>query len=199
MKTIKIKSIKNFGYLIISVALLSFFSCQGQNKNKETDKSDESITETKVNAPSIDIHGAAFFGNLDAVKHHIKAGTDLNQKDPYGSTPLVIAATFGKTEIAKALIDGGADLHIKNNEGSTPLHIAALFCRTEIVKALLKNGADKTLINNYGSTPLAIVSSSFKEIKPVYDQLSKDLGILGLKLDYKHLETTRPIIADLLK
>jgi len=198
MKTIKIKSIKNLGYLIISVALLSFFSCQGQNKNKETDKSNETITETKVKAPSIDIHGATFFGNLEAVKHHIDAGTDLNKKDPYGSTPLVIAATFGKTEIAKALINGGADLHIKNNEGSTPLHIAVLFCRTEIVQALLDKGADKSLVNNYGSTPLAIVSSSFNELKPVYDQLSKDLGPFGLKLDYKHLEKTRPIIAELL-
>lgn len=199
MKTIKIKSIKNFGYLLISVALLSFFSCQGQNKNKETDNSNESITETKVKAPSVDIHGAAFFGNLEAVKQHIKAGTDLNQKDPYGSTPLAIAATFGKTEIAKVLIDGGADLNIKNNEGSTPLHIAALFCRTEIVEALLDNRADKSLVNNFGSTPLAIVSTSFNEIKPVYDQISKDLGPFGLKLDYKHLEKTRPIIAELLK
>ena len=136
---------------------------------------------------------------MNVVKQHITAGTDLNVKDQYGSTPLIIASTFGKTDIAKELIDGGADLNIKNNDGSTPLHIAAFFCRTEIVKALLDKGADKSLLNNYGSTAIASVSSEFKDVKPIYDQMSKDLGPLGLKLDYKHLEATRPVIAELLK
>lgn len=199
MKTIKIKSIKNFGYLIISVALLSFFSCQGQDKKHETVNVKTDTTNKTVKAPDIDIFGAAYFGNVDAINQHIMAGTDLNKKDPYGSTPLVITATFGKTEAAKALINGGADLNIRNNEGSTALHIAALFCRTEIVKGLLDKGADKSLVNNYGATPFTTVSSSFNDVKPIYDQLSKDLGPFGLKLDYKHLETTRPIIADLLK
>ncbi len=133
------------------------------------------------------------------MNQHIKAGTNLDIKDQYGSTPLIIATTFGKTEVAKALISGKADLHITNNDGSTPLHVASFFCRTEIVKVLLEKGANKELKNNYGSTPLMSIASSFSEVKPIYDQLSKDLGPLGLKFDYKQLELTRPIIAELLK
>ncbi len=67
------------------------------------------------------------------------------------------------------------------------------------MKALVEKGADKTLKNNYGSTPLETVSGAFSDAKPIYDQLSKDLGPLGLKFDYKHLEIARPIIAELLK
>ena len=112
---------------------------------------------------------------------------------------MTIATTFGKTDVAKALIEAGADIHITSADGSTPLHTAAFFCRTEIVKALLAKGADKNLKNSYGSTAFESVSGPFNEVKGIYDQISKDLGPLGFKLDYKHLETTRPVIAKMLQ
>jgi ankyrin repeat protein len=83
---------------------------------------------------------AALQGNIEAIRQHIEAGSDLNDKDVYGSSPLIIAATFGKTEVARALIEAGADMNITNNDGATALHAAAFLCRTEIVKALLDNG-----------------------------------------------------------
>ena len=180
--------------ILLIIIFLSFVACNSQDK-----KTDSAITKTEVETPSIDIHAATYLGNTKALKQHIDAGSDLNIKDQYGSTPLIIASTFGKTDLAKTLINAGADLHITNNEGATPLHIASFFCRTDIVKALLEKGADKTLKNNYGSTPLQSVSGAFSDAKPIYDQISKDLGPLGLKFDYKHLEKERPIIAELLK
>lgn len=199
MITFKINALKNLGYIIISVALFTFNSCQGQGNRSQKNKDNESISKTTVKAPNIDIHTATFYGNLNAVKQHINAGSDLNVKDEYGSTPLNIAATFGKTDIALALIKGGADLHTKNAEGSTPLHVASFFCRTDIVKSLLEKGADKSLLNNYGSTALMTVSAPFSEVEPFYQQMSKNLGPFGLKLDFDHLEKTRPIIAEMLK
>jgi len=199
MTTFQINSIKNLGYIIISIALLALNSCQGQGNRSQTKKDNQSISKTTAKAPDIDINTATFFGNLDAVKQHINAGSDLNKKDQYGSTPLNIAATFGKTDIALALIKGGADLNTKNAEGSTPLNVAAFFCRTEIVKALLEKGADKSITNNYGSTALMSVSAPFSEARPIYQEMSKNLGQFGLKLDFDHLEKTRPIIAELLK
>src|SRR6185369_9232122 len=97
-----------------------------------------------VKPPQVDIHTAVVSGNLDAVKQHIAAGTDLNEKDPFGgSSPLISAAVFGKTDMAKVLIDAGADLNFQNKDGSTALHTSAFFCRPEIVKLLLDKGADK--------------------------------------------------------
>ena len=142
---------------------------------------------------------ATFLGNLKTVEQHISAGSDLNKKDDYGSTPLMIAATFGKTDVAKALISGGANLNLKAADGSTALHTAAFFCRTEIVEALINAKADKNVKNNYGSTALESVLAPFETVKPIYEQLNKDLGPFGLKLNYEQLEKTRPIVANLLK
>ena len=196
MKTQQIIFRKAATTILLATALLSIASCRRQEE-KPTNRT--TVSQTSVKPPSVDIHTATFLGNLDAVRQHINANSDLNIKDQYGSTPLIIAATFGKTKVAKSLIEAGADMNITSNDGSTPLHTAAFFCRTEIVKTLLANGADKTLKNNYGSTALASVSTPFNEIKSIYDQISKDLGPLGFKLEYKHLELNRPIIAKMLK
>jgi len=142
---------------------------------------------------------AVLQGNLEAVRQHIAAGSDLNQKDPYGSTPLAVAATFGRTDVARALIEAGADLEIKNNDGSTPLHIAAFLCRPEIVGALLEKGADRNARNKYSNTPFDSVYTPFDEVKGIYDQFAAALGPLGLKLDYEQIKSIRPRIAEMLR
>jgi len=149
--------------------------------------------------PGISLPVAAFQGNIDAIRQHIKAGSDLNEKDTFGSSPLIIAATFGKIEVARALIEAGADLNLKNNDGSTALITAAFLCRTEIVEALLEKGADKKLRNNDGSTALDAVAAPFDDVKGIYDVFGTSLGPLGLKLDYEQIETTRPKIAQMLR
>ncbi len=138
--------------------------------------------------------------NIDAVKQHIAAGSDLNVKDPFGgSSPLITAAVFGKNEEAKILIDAGADLNFRNNDGSTALHSAAFFCRPEIVKMLLDKNADKTIKNNFGATAYETVASPFADVKNIYPMMEKALGPMGLKLDYAYIEKTRPEIAQMLK
>jgi CubicO group peptidase (beta-lactamase class C family) len=149
--------------------------------------------------PNLSLHTAILQGNIDAVKQHIKAGSDLNKKDAWGSTPLIIATTFGKTEIVRALIENGADMTIGNNENSNPLHIAALFCHTDIVKALLDKGADKYRRNNNGSTAFDIVAVPFDDDKGIYDKLEAGLKPLGLELDYEQIKMTRPRIAEMLR
>jgi ankyrin repeat protein len=139
-------------------------------------------------------------GNLEALKQHIAAGTDLNEKDPFGgSSPLITAGVFGKTDEAKVLIEAGADINFKNNDGSTALHTAAFFCRPEIVKMLLDKKADKSIKNKYGATPYESVASPFAEVKSAYDMMGQVLGPMGLKLDYEYIEKTRPKIAEMLK
>jgi ankyrin repeat protein len=149
--------------------------------------------------PRTSFHLAALQGRIDAVQQHIKAGSDLNEKDEYGSTPLIVAVTFGETEVARALIEAGADMKIANNQGATPLHLAAFFCRTGIVEALLDNGADKTLRNSAGKTAMETVSGPFEDVKGIYDSIGKALMPLGLRLDYERIKTTRPKIAEMLR
>lgn len=181
-----------FGFVALLFAITVIFSACTTTEEKP-----DEIAEAAP--PSSTILEAAFLGNVDAVKEHIANGSDLNLKDAYGSTALSIAATFGKTEIALLLIDGGADLTTTSADGSTPLHTAAFLGRTEIVRALLDKNVNVAAQNNYGSTALESVSGPFADIKPIYDQLSKDLGPLGFKLDYEQVEAARPVIAKMIE
>ncbi len=178
---------------LLVVLLFSQYSCANSNQ-----KTNAVENYTEVVKPATDIHTAVFMGNINAVMQHIKAGSDLNKRDAYGSTPLNVAITFGKTDIAVLLIEGGADINATNADGSTPLHTAAFFCRSEIVGELLNNNADITLKNKYGSTALESVSANFNDIKPIYKQIAKDLGPLGLRLDLERIELTRPVIVEML-
>jgi len=193
-----------FLYIVMTAlmltALMSFTSCGSNAGNSVADNKQPTESQTTPKPPNIDIHTATIMGDLEAVQQHIEAGSNLNEREPaVGSTPLISATVFGKTEVAKSLIEAGADLNIQNNEGSTALHSAAFLCRMEIVEALLENGADKNLKNNFGSTALESILAPFEAVKPIYDIFSKDLGPMGLKLDYEYIETTRPMIAEMLK
>jgi hypothetical protein len=78
-----------------------------------------------TNPPDVSLYEAAFQGNIDAVKQHIKAGSDLNARNNEGSTALHTAAFLCRMEIVKVLLDKGADKNVKNNAGSTALDSVA--------------------------------------------------------------------------
>jgi len=64
---------------------------------------------------------AAYAGNVEAVKQHLAAGTDVNAKGKYGRAPLHYAAT---KEIVELLIAKGADVNAKDRNGNMPLDAA---------------------------------------------------------------------------
>lgn len=151
------------------------------------------------NASGVSLHVAALQGDLDSTLQHIQAGSDLNQKDAYGSTPLIIATTFGNTEVARALLEAGADMEIGNNEGSTPLHLAAFFGRTEIAEALLDKGADRYRRSDDGATAFDITAAPLDDDRWLYERIEEGLAPLGFQLDYEQIETARPRIAEMLR
>ena len=71
--------------------------------------------------PSVDIHQAAATGNIEAVKQHLAAGTDVNAKAEDGWTPLYNAALKGHKGIVELLIANGAEVNAKADGGGTPL------------------------------------------------------------------------------
>jgi ankyrin repeat protein len=109
----------------------------------------------KTPPPSVDLHSAVVTDDLEAIRQHIKAGSDLNVLEPSrASTPLISAAALGKTEAAEILIDAGADLNYQNADGSTALHTAAAFGKVDVAKILIDTGIDLNIKNNEGSTAL---------------------------------------------
>ena len=92
-------------------------------------------------APDISIHDAAREGNIEAIKQHAAAGTDLNAKrGPFGLTPLHFATWRSNKETMEFLIDIGADVNAKRNDGKTPLDDAVVMGRKEISDLLRKHG-----------------------------------------------------------
>ena len=156
------------------------------------------VEKEVVLAPSIKILDAAWAGDVDAVRQHIAAGTDLNTRGEDGGTSLHAAAARGNDEVATLLIDAGADVNAKKADGGTALHSAAFFCHENIVRALLANGADKTIQNGAGATAYDGVAGTFEDVKPIYDLVLQIMGPLGLQLDYERIKAERPNIAELL-
>ena len=171
---------------------------------EEGGEKEDIYKRTTGESPDSSLFEAAVTGNLEAVKQHIAAGTDLNQRDPnpVGSkgSALHAAAAFGYNEVAVALIEGGADVNQKDKEGQTPLHMAALFCYPKIAQALLNNGADKSIKDNDGQTALEMVEFPWSIVKGIYELLD---GIVfkpaGKPLDHNRIQKTRPQVAAIIR
>jgi cytohesin len=110
--------------------------------------------------PDISIHSAAEKGNIEAVKQHIAAGTDVDAKDDGGWRPLHAATKpkQGHKEIVELLIAAGADVNAKSKMG-TPLHVAARNGQKEITELLIAKGADVNVKGDSFPTPLHFASS----------------------------------------
>ena len=103
--------------------------------------------------PSMSIHEAAGNGDIEAIKQHLAAGTDVNAKDGGGWPPLFYAAFSGRTEVAELLIAEGVDVNAKDNLGT--LRYAASGGHKETVELLIANGADVYAKGGgNGTTPL---------------------------------------------
>ena len=130
-----------YGYIIIvAVAIGGLLMTMPPSKPQKV---------VAVQAPDISIYEAAYDGNIEAVKQHLAAGTDVNAKDEYsGYTSLHHAANHGLNEIAKLLIKKGANVNLKADFGYTPLMLAT---NTVIAELLIKNGANVNATHQHGT------------------------------------------------
>ncbi len=200
MKKSHIKTDLLITAFMLVMMVLSSCNDNLNNASNKADLNQSAAVENAHEAPQIDIHAAIVTDNVAALKQHILAKSDINQKDPFGgSSPLMTAALFDKQEMVTLLIDAGALLNVKNNDGSTALHTAAFFGRPAIVKILLDKDVDTTIKNNTGATAFDSVAGSFDDVKPYYDMIGQSLAPMGLVLDYDDLKITRPVIAEMLK
>ena len=155
--------------------------------------------------PDISIHDAAHKGNIEAVKQHLAAGTDVNANDT-GLTPLHYAAGEGHKELVELLIVKGADVSAKNKFGETPLHWAAGEGHKELVELLIANGADvNARRSKYGGgyTPLHVAATEG------HKEIAELLVAKGVEVNVKNEDGKTPLdyavrdnhteIADLLR
>jgi len=92
---------------------------------------------------------AAKEGDVATVQRFISEGTNVNQANERGATPLHWAAHKGHTEVVRLLIAAGADVNKEN-----PLSWAASGGQIETAALLIAAGADVNKADKYGNTPL---------------------------------------------
>ncbi|MDF7805809.1 ankyrin repeat domain-containing protein [Pontiellaceae bacterium B12219] len=93
-------------------------------------------------------------GDPQDVKNHILLGSDVNEKNNQGWTPLHFAAVRGQLGCAEVLIANDALLNERTGTQKTPLHFAADRGFLELVQLLVESGADFSAQDDEGWTPL---------------------------------------------
>ena len=123
------------GYTPLDVAMVQ----------KNTEIIDLLLGRGGKSAAADSMHVAALTGNIEAVKQHLAAGTDVNWTDENGGTLLHYVAVRGHKGIAELLISKGADVNAKivtgQNQGETPLDQAIKYNYIKTADLLRKHGA----------------------------------------------------------
>lgn len=89
---------------------------------------------------------AARSGDLRSAQLLVAAGSEVNEGNAFGTTPLIMAVHGGNPAVLEMLLEAGADVD-GNSPGHTALHDAVLRGNLAAVEVLLANGADtETLI-----------------------------------------------------
>lgn len=79
---------------------------------------------------------AAAKGDLDQLKLLLDAGVNIDGKDPFGRTALMLASMMGQVDTVKFLIEAGANIMSKNINNKSALDFAREAGDEEIVKLL---------------------------------------------------------------
>jgi ankyrin repeat protein len=113
------------------------------------------------------LHAAAATGDRAAIKRLVAGGANLEQRDPHGRTPLMVAGYRHQYASASDLIKAGADLHAYDSEQYDLLTIAAVANDLKMVKlALAAGGNARAVTSPYEGTAL-IASAHLGHVKVV--------------------------------
>jgi cytohesin len=175
--------------LLTTIAAVALVGCGGSQPEPPTAK-----------APDIPIHQAVAQRNIEAVKQHLDAGTDVNSRAGLNQTPLDYTEKISLKTAKKEI----ADLLRKCGGKHSSIYEAAKGGDLEGIKEFLAAGVDpdeKTGIT-FDLTPLSIAST--KEVAELLIDKGADVnaipksGLFGTSLDYA-IRNKHPEIANLLR
>ena len=108
-------------------------------------------TEYNVTA----LHEAVTLNHADVVQVLIDAGANIDNKDSFGYTPLLLACMRGFHDTVMMLVQAGAELSVADTDGDTCLILATRWGHTETVRYLVDVGqVDVDQVGLSGSTAL---------------------------------------------
>ncbi|CAM9669430.1 unnamed protein product, partial [Hapterophycus canaliculatus] len=139
--------------------------------------------------PANELHTVARDGDAKRAAALLSAGyIDINQGDPGGWTPLMIACLNGQTLVVRVLLNGKADVSIvREHSGFTALLFAAYHGHYAVTKMLLDAGANPNYAVPHGSTALHLAAEKG------HSKVVRCLIEAGAKIDSRMLEGETPL------
>jgi ankyrin repeat protein len=147
------------------------------------------------------IHFAVANNNFNGLEQLIQAGADINQRDVFGYTPLMISA-FGEHELmvqklleykeCRRLIDKVDDI------GETALHHAIRRSWPKCVWLLLDAGASTSKLTSNHKTCLHILASSYDSSPQAAVEIFHHLRTQGSNLEARDRHGSTPILTAIL-
>lgn len=84
-------------------------------------------------------------GDAKTARELLRAGQDVNSRDRYGQTGIMLATMHGQREIVELLIASSADLNVTAKCHLSALMLAVINGHADIATLLARAGADRTI------------------------------------------------------
>ncbi len=124
----------------------------------------------KLSKPAEDMFYASVIGNLEMLKRSVAEGSDINEADDDGSTPLMLAAVNGQSEAAKFLLDSGADPSKKDVDGWDAAKLARNAGYEDVAK-MIESHSGEPVGYPEGLEEMAIVAFVNEKAKDIKEKL----------------------------
>jgi hypothetical protein len=118
-----------------------------------SDVDDASCEGGRKNADDHKVFRRVRHGRVADVAAAVSSGVDVDIRDRFGNTPLVVAAQNDRKRISKLLVKAGADLNATNVAGNSALHYCYAYGHFDLAEFLERRGADVSVRNEAGVAP----------------------------------------------
>lgn len=135
--------------------------------------------------------------SLTILLEKIKDGADVDERNEYGQTALMLASLLSELDVSQFLLKKQASVKNKAKDGKFPLHFAVLSGEASAVKSILAAGGKTNSKDEEGNAPLHLAVLSGKldvlqalmESQPMISTRNKSgEGIVALAVKSQNIE-----------